>query len=54
MGVLWNPSEGGLVDEANRAPGPSRHEIRGYSTAQLSELVLRQCGDNLTRENILK
>ena len=26
----------------------------GYSAAQLLEVVLRQCGDDLTRENILK
>jgi branched-chain amino acid transport system substrate-binding protein len=26
----------------------------GYSAAQLLEIVLRQCGDNLTRENVMK
>jgi hypothetical protein len=26
----------------------------GYSVAQTLEQVLRQCGDNLTRENIMK
>jgi ABC-type branched-subunit amino acid transport system substrate-binding protein len=26
----------------------------GYSAAQMLEVVLRQCGDNLTRENIMK
>jgi ABC-type branched-subunit amino acid transport system substrate-binding protein len=26
----------------------------GYGTAQLLELVLRNCGDNLTRENVMK
>ena len=26
----------------------------GYSTAQLLVQVLKQCGDNLTRENVMK
>ena len=26
----------------------------GYGTAQLLEMVLRNCGDNLTRENVMK
>jgi ABC-type branched-subunit amino acid transport system substrate-binding protein len=32
----------------------SYFSIGGYGTAQLLELVLRNCGDNLTRENVMK
>jgi branched-chain amino acid transport system substrate-binding protein len=32
----------------------SSFNTNGYSAAQLLEIVLRQCGDNLTRENVMK
>ena len=32
----------------------SNFNTYGYSTAQLLVQVLKQCGDNLTRENVMK
>jgi branched-chain amino acid transport system substrate-binding protein len=32
----------------------SSFNIYGYSTAQMLAIVLRNCGDNLTRENVMK
>jgi branched-chain amino acid transport system substrate-binding protein len=28
--------------------------VTGYTTAQLGAIILQRCGDNLTRENVLK
>jgi branched-chain amino acid transport system substrate-binding protein len=40
----WYP-RGSLSESAN---------VQGYSLAQMVVLVLKQCGDNLTRENVMK
>jgi hypothetical protein len=40
----WYP-EGNPIDGTNQT---------GYGSAQFAEIILRNCGDELTRENILK
>ncbi|MDR3464777.1 MAG: ABC transporter substrate-binding protein [Xanthobacteraceae bacterium] len=40
----WYP-EGNPVDGSNQV---------GYSSAQMAEIILKNCGDELTRENVLK
>jgi hypothetical protein len=40
----WYP-EGNPIDASNQT---------GYGSAQFTEIILRNCGDELTRENILK
>jgi hypothetical protein len=40
----WHP-EGNLADSS---------VVLGYVSAQMIELILKNCGDDLTRENVLK
>jgi branched-chain amino acid transport system substrate-binding protein len=47
----WNVFLDKYFPEANRADASV---IYGYTVAQTLESVLKQCGDNLTRENIMK
>jgi branched-chain amino acid transport system substrate-binding protein len=47
----WNVFLDKYYPDANRADGAV---IYGYTVAQTLEHVLRACGDNLTRENVMK
>jgi branched-chain amino acid transport system substrate-binding protein len=46
-----------LAFMAKYLPGQDPNDViavTGYTTAQLGAIILRRCGDNLTRENVLK
>src|SRR5262249_6597719 len=47
----WNAFLDKYYPEANRSDA---NVIYGYAVAQAAVNVLKQCGDNLTRENIIK
>jgi len=47
----WNAFLDKYYPEANRADGSV---VYGYNVAQALVQVLKQCGDNLTRENVMK
>ena len=47
----WNAFLDKYYPEANRADA---NVIYGYATSQTMVYVLKQCGDNLTRENVMK
>jgi branched-chain amino acid transport system substrate-binding protein len=47
----WNEFLDKYYPEANRADGSV---VFGYTVAQGLVQVLKQCGDNLTRENVMK
>jgi branched-chain amino acid transport system substrate-binding protein len=47
----WNAFLDKYYPEANRADA---NVIYGYAVAQTIAHVLKQCGDNLTRENVMK
>ncbi|WP_166298260.1 ABC transporter substrate-binding protein [Bradyrhizobium sp. 2S1] len=54
-------SDKGMVDylafAAKYMPGMDPNDViavTGYTTAQLGAIILQRCGDNLTRENVLK
>jgi branched-chain amino acid transport system substrate-binding protein len=47
----WNQFLDKYYPDANRADG---NLIYGYMAAQALEHVLKACGDNLTRENVMK